>query len=77
MKVRCNIAYLDSRVEVKDAYCDHAKLNRVFGKIETTSLEEGLIKMVDWAAVIGPKESKKFANIEIEQNLPKGWIDGS
>ena len=73
MEVEPDIMYLEPRNEVKNAYCDHAKLKRVFGEIKSTSLEEGIHRMAEWAKKIGPKESKKM-NIEIEQNLPKGWL---
>jgi len=74
MEVEPDIMYLEPRNEVKNAYCDHAKLKRVFGEIKSTSLEEGLVRMAEWARKIGPKESK-FMDIEIKQNLPKGWIE--
>ncbi len=74
MKVKPSITYLKPRNEVKYAFCDHAKLKRFFGESKTTSLEKGIIKMVGWARKIGPKESK-FMDIEIEQNLPKGWME--
>lgn len=75
MKVQPNIIHLKPRKEVKYAYCDHTKLKKIFGETEITSFEKGLIKMAKWAKDIGPKESKKFANIEIKQNLPEGWIE--
>jgi len=74
MEVEPDIMYLEPRNEVKNAYCDHVKLKRVFGEIKSTSLEEGLVRMAEWARKIGPKESK-FMDIEIKQNLPKGWIE--
>ena len=73
MKVKYSITHLDPRNEVKYAFCDHVKLKKVFGETKTISLEEGLTKMAEWARKIGPKESK-FMDIEIKQNLPKGWI---
>ena len=75
MEVEPDIMYLKPRNEVKYAYCDHAKLKRVFGESKATSLEEGLARMAKWAKKIGPKKSEKFTNIEIEQNLPNGWIE--
>ncbi len=74
MKVKYSIEHLDPRNEVKYAFCDHTKLKKVFGENKAIPLEEGLIRMVKWAKEIGPKKSKKFVDIEIEQNLPKGWV---
>ncbi len=75
MEVEPDIMYLKPRNEVKYAYCDHAKLKRVFGETKFISLEEGIHKMAEWVKKIGPKKSEKFTNIEIEQNLPNGWIE--
>ena len=74
MTEKYSITHLDPRNEVKYAFCDHTKIKRVFGEIKSTSLEEGLTKMAEWAIKIGPKKSGKFTNIEIEQNLPRGWL---
>lgn len=67
------IKHLKARNEVIDAYSDHAKARRVFGIGESISLEEGIEKMTHWAYEVGPRESKKFKNIEITENLPEGW----
>lgn len=75
MGVEANIVHLKPRNEVQHAYCDHAKLRKVFGEAKYTALEEGLAKMAQWARRIGPRKSKRFRNIEIEQNLPESWRD--
>jgi len=75
MGTKPDIQHLKPRNEVQHAYCDHAKIEKFFGKERSSSLEEGIAKMAQWAVVAGPRKSKKFENIEITQNLPDGWLD--
>lgn len=70
-----DIVHLPARNEVKHAYSEHSKLERYFGKKETTSLENGINKMWAWAKKTGIKGSKKFDNIEIMENLPEIWLE--
>ena len=70
-----DIQYLQSRNEVQHAYCDHSKVRKFFGGKSSTSLEEGIARMAQWARDIGFRKSKKFENIEIIQNLPERWLD--
>jgi UDP-glucose 4-epimerase len=67
------VEYLDARKEVMHAYGDHSKVRRIFGQMPETSLAEGLERMAAWAKSVGPRESSKFGNIEVETNLPPAW----
>ena len=67
------IEHLEARKEVKHAFSDHSKAERVFGKRSKTSLEEGLRSMASWVKTHGARTSGVFQNIEIMQNLPPSW----
>lgn len=67
------VKHLDARNEVKHAFSDHSKVNKLFNVSEYVSLDDGLKKMADWAKKIGPTEGKPFEGIEIEENLPPSW----
>lgn len=71
--VEPNINYLQARNEVMHAYSDHSKAHSVFGEGSGVSLQEGIRRMAEWAKVVGARESKEFANIEINEKLPQGW----
>ena len=70
---RCDIRHLDARNEVKIAFSDHAKAERVFGKRTKKSLGEGVRNMVAWVREHGAKESCIFDGIEIVKNMPPSW----
>ncbi len=74
MGVTPQINYLPPRNEVKDAYSSHQKIEKVFGKRSTTTLEEGLKAMAAWVNEFGSRQSQKFNNIEISKNLPAVWL---
>jgi UDP-glucose 4-epimerase len=67
------IKHLPARNEVVDAWSDHSKVQRVFGKQPETPLSEGLHRMAEWVRQTGPRKSKPFEGIEIEKNLPGSW----
>ena len=67
------ITYLEARNEVQHISADHSKLKAIVGDYEKTVMYQGLLKMVRWAFDVGPRETSKFKNIEIEKNLPKSW----
>src|ERR1700677_947707 len=69
----CNVTYLDARNEVKIAFSDHSKAERVFGKRPKTSLAEGVGLMAAWVREHGARESCIFEGIEILKNLPPSW----
>lgn len=67
------VTHHESRNEVKHAYSDHSKAERVFGRGGATSLPDGLGRMVAWAREHGPRATAPFLAIEIEKNLPPSW----
>jgi UDP-glucose 4-epimerase len=73
MGTRTEIRHLPARNEVVDAWSDHTKVQRVFGKQPETPLSEGLRRMAEWVRANGPRKSKPFEGIEIEKNLPASW----
>jgi UDP-glucose 4-epimerase len=73
----CNVVHLDARNEVKIAFSDHSKAEKVFGRREKTSLEDGMKSMAKWVNAHGARESNVFKNIEIMKNLPPSWLRAS
>jgi UDP-glucose 4-epimerase len=69
----CNVDYLDARNEVKIAFSDHSKAERVFGKRTKTSLSDGVRTMAAWVREHGARESCVFDGIEIQKNMPASW----
>ena len=65
--------HLDPRNEVKIAFSDHSKAERVFGHRPKLGLEEGIRKMAGWVKSHGARQSSIFGNIEILKNLPASW----
>jgi UDP-glucose 4-epimerase len=65
--------YFEARKEVLHAYCDHSKVRAYFGETAETSLDDGLLRMADWARSAGPRASSRFGHIEVEKNLPPAW----
>jgi UDP-glucose 4-epimerase len=73
MGKECRIKYLDPRKEVKVAFSDHSKAERVFGTGEKVALPDGVRSMAEWVTQHGARESNVFENIEIGKNLPPSW----
>jgi|YelNatPaOPRAMG01_1025707.scaffolds.fasta_scaffold21545_2 UDP-glucose 4-epimerase len=73
MGVECRVIHLDPRNEVKVAFSDHTKAERIFGKQVKTPLEEGIALMAQWVKKHGARESSIFSNIEIAKNMPPSW----
>ncbi len=73
MGKECRVKHLEPRNEVKDAFSDHTKVERVFPNQSKTSLEDGIRAMVEWVKLHGSRESGIFGGIEIEKNLPRSW----
>jgi len=71
------VRHLPSRNEVVDAFSDHSKVQAVFGDPGSTSLEEGVERMVRWAREAGAREPSRFSAIEITKNLPSIWAEGA
>jgi UDP-glucose 4-epimerase len=73
MGKECRIVTLDARKEVKIAFSDHSKVERVFGKQEKSPLETGIREMAEWVKKHGARESSVFEHIEVTKNLPRSW----
>lgn len=74
MNREVNIRHLPARNEVMHAYPTHDKVKRILGFEDTTTLEEGIQRMADWAMRVGSRSSQEFEAIEITRNFPKGWL---
>ncbi len=61
--------------EVKEAFCTNTKAIRLLGYKTSTSLEEGVKKMVEWAKTMGPQKFKYLKHgLELETNeTPQIW----
>lgn len=75
MGSKIKIRYLTDRKEVKHAYANHAKAKEIFSYCNKYTLEEGLLRMAQWAKKAGSKRSNNFENIEIMRNLPPSWLE--
>ena len=53
---------------------NYEKIKKYFGDDKTTSLEEGLSIMSNWAKDKGVRATPVFKNIEIINNLPESWL---
>ena len=67
------IIHEPARNEVTHAYSDHSKVRDILGYETKVSLEEGVRRMAEWAKQQGIKESPKFKDIEVRENLPPSW----
>jgi len=74
MGINQPIMHLDPRNEVVHAHADHQKAKKIFKINNFTSLEEGVVKMANWAKKVGARKSSKFENIEITEKLPPFWV---
>jgi UDP-glucose 4-epimerase len=73
MGCSCKINHLDARNEVKIAFSDHSKAERIFGACAKTSLRDGIGKMAAWVREHGARESNIFEGVEIVKNMPPSW----
>jgi UDP-glucose 4-epimerase len=73
MGCECKVEHLDARNEVKVAFSDHSKADRVFGGQGKTPLEDGIKAMAEWVIRHGARKSCVFERIEIRKNLPASW----
>lgn len=69
----CKVNHLEARNEVKIAFSDHSKAERVFGKRAKTPLSEGVCAMAAWVREHGARESCIFEGIEVARNMPPSW----
>lgn len=77
MGAPCRVRHLDPRNEVKVAFSDHSKCERVFGPVRKTTLEAGIRKMAGWVQRHGARESCIFKDIEVEKHLPRSWAEAA
>jgi UDP-glucose 4-epimerase len=70
---KCRVKHLDARHEVKNAFSDHSKAERVFGKRAKIRLADGVHEMAVWVREHGARESCSFDAIEIRKNMPPSW----
>jgi UDP-glucose 4-epimerase len=77
MAAECDVEYLEPRNEVKYAFSDHSKAERVFGERKKTSLEDGIRIMAAWVKDNGARTSPVFKDIEIHKNLPPSWAQAA
>lgn len=66
------IKYLETRKEVKNAYCNHDKAKKVLKFKDNTNIEKTTEDMFKWAMKIDKKEVKKI-KYEIEKNIYSYW----
>jgi len=66
---------LDARNEVKIAFSDHSKVERVFGAAVKKPLCEGIRAMAGWVRDHGSRESSIFEGIEVPKNMPASWAN--
>lgn len=75
MGINGNVRHLPPRNEVKHAWADHSKAERVFQIQHKTPLNEGLKKMADWVKQKGSRKTSKFTEIELTKNFPAFWLE--
>ena len=73
MDLAGRLDHREARNEVKLAFSDHSKFQRVFPSAPSTPLPEGLRHMARWAKASGIRQSREFEGIEIHKNLPPAW----
>jgi UDP-glucose 4-epimerase len=73
MDAELRVEHLPPRNEVKIAFSDHSKAERVFGRRTKVALGDGIQRMAEWVKAHGARESSVFENIEILENLPPSW----
>lgn len=67
-----NIVHLEPRREVRLAYCDVSKAERLLGFNDQTNLEKTINDMFD-VAIKQPRQELKWADYEITKNLYSYW----
>jgi UDP-glucose 4-epimerase len=67
------IRHLPERGEVRDAWASHDKVQRVFGPMPMTRLEDGLARMAEWVRKVGVRSTRPFTDIELDERLPPVW----
>lgn len=73
MGAKCELVHLDPRNEVKVAFSDHSKAQRIFNCESKITLREGIGRMAKWVKAHGARESCIFHNVEVKKNMPASW----
>jgi UDP-glucose 4-epimerase len=73
METEYRVVHLDPRSEVKVAFSDHSKAERVFGMKAQMTLPDGVQAMAEWVKAHGARASSIFENIEVAKNMPTSW----
>lgn len=73
--VEAEVRHLPARNEVMHAYASHEKARDLLGARSSTTLEEGVRAMAEWARRVGARRSQSFDPIEIPRNLPAVWLE--
>jgi UDP-glucose 4-epimerase len=69
------LQHLPARNEVYAAYCDQTRCREVFGRMDETGLEHGLVPMAAWVRKVGARQTKPFGEIEVWKNMPPSWAE--
>jgi UDP-glucose 4-epimerase len=74
MHLPCKRVYLQERNESKHNYTEHSLIKTFFDIESSTSIRDGLIRMVEWVKSDTLKVTKtKNKDVEIAIGLPVGW----
>jgi len=73
MAVKAKVKFLPPRKEVIHAFSKHTKFRNTFNVTGEVDLDIGIRKMINWVKDVGPREAKKFKNIELIKNMPLSW----
>jgi UDP-glucose 4-epimerase len=68
-----NKKYLEQRHEVKHAWVSHDHIKEQLNYKQSTNLEDGLIKMWDWAQKQPKRERKLWQEYELESGIYDFW----
>lgn len=68
-------SYLPSRPqEVKNAFCDHRKIQKMCGYKTKIKLREGIRRTIKWAKSIGPQDFVYLDSLELNhKDVPETW----
>lgn len=66
------IIHLEKRLEVKNAFCDHAKAKKKLNFKDRTDIESTIREMFSWA-IKQPNRKVKNMNYEVDKNIYSFW----
>jgi len=67
------IEHLQTRYEVRDAWCSYEKSQRLLDYKDTVTLEDNIAEMVEWAKTLKIREVQSWDNYEIDKKLYDFW----